>query len=356
MTILFTRAWEDDRLDLELLLSPGQEVLVVAAAGDAALALAAGGSRVTAVDTNPDQLALVSLKLAAAEVLDDATLHRWFEVGSDPAAPSLYRALVRPLLPASTALFWDARIGAVVGGFHTHSGVGRPFARLGRLARLICPGLTTLIETVPDPTAQSAAWRSHVAPRLFGTLTHAAMRHTRLLAPLAPNRAELDRMRTGGWSHGLVERIDGVVATGLIRRHPWWRPVFAGRPADPGEGAAWLDKGRGRLELTLIEADLAAALTSRRPASLAAASLSNVPDWLDSRGIESLAAAASVALRPGGRLLVRRVVRPAEDAFVLAGLIRDPVSDSLVARERTALYEAVDLYRKPDTGSAPRPG
>ena len=351
MTILFTRAWEDDRLDLELLGSPGQEVLVVAAAGDAALALAASGSRVTAVDTNPDQLALVNLKLAAAQVLDAAALHRWFEVGCDPTAPAVYRELVRPLLPASTALFWDARIGAVVGGLHTHSGVGRPFARLGRVARLICPGLPRLIETAPDPAAQSAAWRSHVAPRLFGPLTHAAMRHTHMLAPLAPNRVELNRMRTGGWSHGLVERIDGVVAAGLIRRHPWWRPIFAGRPADPGDGAAWLDGSHdGRhdgLDLTLMEADLAAALRSRRPSSLAAASLSNVPDWLDQRGIEALAAAATAALRPGGRLLVRRVVRPAEDAFVAAGLIRDAASDSLVARERTALYEAVDLYRKP---------
>jgi hypothetical protein len=235
----------------------------------------------------------------------------------------------------------------VVGGFHTHSGVGRPFARLGRFARLICPGITELIETAPDPSFQSASWRKHVAPRLFGPLTHAAMRHTRLLAPLAPNRTELDRMRTGGWSHGLVDRIDGVVASGLIRRHPWWRPVFAGCPADPGDGAAWLDGVRGQLDLTLVQADLAAALASQRPASLAAASLSNVPDWLDTQGIDLLAAAAAGALRPGGRLLVRRVVQPKSDAFVRAGLIRDPLSDSLVARERTALYEAVDLYRKP---------
>jgi S-adenosylmethionine:diacylglycerol 3-amino-3-carboxypropyl transferase len=347
VTILFTRAWEDDRLDLELLSSPGQEVLVVAAAGDAALALAAHGSRVIAVDTNPDQLALVRLKLAAAGVLDDVSLYRWFEVGADPAAPAVYREAVRPLLTDPAAEFWDRHIEAVVGGFHTHSGVGRPFARLGRVARLICPGLTRLIETAPDPAVQAASWRKHVAPRLFGPLTHAAMRHTRLLAPLAPNRTELDRMRTRGWSHGLVERIDGVVASGLIRRHPWWRPVFSGRPADLGEGAAWLDGGRGRLDVNLIHGDLAAALASRRPASLAAASLSNVPDWLDVRGVEALAAAAAEALQPGGRLLVRRVVRPEDDAFVRAGLVRDPVSRSLVGRERTALYEAVDLYRKP---------
>jgi hypothetical protein len=35
------------------------------------------------------------------------------------------------------------------------------------------------------------------------------------------------------------------------------------------------------------------------------------------------------------------------DPFAAAGLVRDPVSDVLVARERTALYERVDLYRRP---------
>jgi Protein of unknown function (DUF3419). len=41
MGIVFTRAWEDDLLDAELLaIGPGQRALVVAGAGDTALALA----------------------------------------------------------------------------------------------------------------------------------------------------------------------------------------------------------------------------------------------------------------------------------------------------------------------------
>jgi hypothetical protein len=46
-------------------------------------------------------------------------------------------------------------------------------------------------------------------------------------------------------------------------------------------------------------------------------------------------------------VLVRRVVTPeGADQFVAAGLARDPISDGLVARERTALYERVDVYRQ----------
>lgn len=357
MGILFTRAWDDDRLDAELLaVAPGERVLVIAGAGDAALALAAAGADVTAVDSNPDQLRLVALKLAAARVLSPGTLHAWFEAGRDPAAPRAYRELVRPGLAArsaSDAAFWDARIGLLADGLHDGSGVGRPFARLGRLARLMRPGLAQAIETTEDLEAQSAWWRAHVRGRLFGPLTHAVASRTRVLAGLAPNARELERMRRGRWSHGLADRVDAVVGSVLVRRHQWWRPAFSGRPADPGDGAAWLDPSNvaalagNPARLALVHADVTAALAALPPGSLAAVSLSNVPDWLDPPGTVALAAAVRGALAPGGRVLVRRVVAPVDDdPFLAAGLARDPVSDRLVARERTALYERVDLYRQ----------
>lgn len=357
MGILFTRAWEDDRLDAELLaVEPGGRVLVVAAAGDAALALAAAGADVTAVDSNDEQLRLVRLKLAAARVLPPEVLHRWFEVGRDPDAVRVYRETVRPALAARSpddAVYWDTRIGVVATGLHQHAGVGRPFARLGRLARVVRPGLARVIETTPDPVAQAAWWRAHVRGRLFGPLTHAIAARTRVLAPLAPDPHELERMRRGGWSYGLADRVDEVVATVLVRRHPWWRPAFSGRPADPGDGAAWLDPANvaaladGDPRLALVHGDLAAVLAGLPAGSLAAVSVSNVPDWLDAAATSALARAVAHALAPGGRVLVRRVVAPGgEDPFLAAGLARDPRSDALVARERTALYERVDLYRR----------
>jgi S-adenosylmethionine:diacylglycerol 3-amino-3-carboxypropyl transferase len=360
--IVFARAWEDDRLDARLLAgAKGDRVLVVGAAGDAALALAATGARVTAVDINPDQLALVALKAAAARSLDDGTLYRWFEVGRDPGAPAAYRELVRRRLAEADRAFWDERIGMLSSGLHEHAGVGGPFARLGRIARFAVPGLARQIETVADPSSQAAWWRRRVRPVLFGPWTHFLARHTRVLAPLAPHPDELARVRAGGWTRGVADRIDGVVAAGLVREHPWWRPVFSGRPADPGFGARWLDDdalaalrdGDGAAP-TLVCADLATALRAAEP-GLAAISLSNVPDWLDDAAIADLALAAAAALAPGGRVLVRRVVRPASgdrDPFLAAGLVRDPVSDTLPALDRTSLYEAVDLYRR--AGSSPR--
>ena len=354
MAITFTRAWEDDRLDAELLaVAPGTRVLVVAAAGDAALALAADGADVVAVDLNPEQLRLTALKLAAARVLDPDTLHRWFEVGRDATAPAVYRARVRELLTSEDALFWDTRIEMVVRGLHGHGGVGRPFLWLGRTVRVIRPRLAGVIERSQDPATQAAFWRRRVRPVIFGRLSHWVAANTNVLAPMAPNPDELQRMRRGGWFSGLEARVDAVVASTLVRRHPWWRPAFSGRPADPGDGAAWLDPVRvaalalptAAQRLTLVHGDLAAVLRAQPPASLAAISVSNVPDWLDAPGAASLASAVRHALTPGGRVLVRRVVSGEDDAFAAAGLTRDPVSDGLASRDRTALYERVDLYR-----------
>ncbi len=352
MPLRFTRAWEDDRLDAEVLrVVPGERVLVVAAAGDTALAMAADGAHVTAVDREPDQLRLLRLKAAAARTLPPPTVYGWFEVGRDASAPSIYMRRVRDSLPAEDAEWWDRHIGMLATGLHTSSGVGRPFARLGSVLRLLQPGLAGEIEHTPDLATQAAWWRRHVRPRAFNRLTHGLAARTPVLSALAPNAAELRRMREGGWSYGLASRIDAVVASVLVRQHPWWRPAFAGRPADPGHGAAWLDAERlvalaASSHLTLVHGDLEAVLRQLPAGSLAAVSVSNVPDWVPAGATISLAQAVGRALAPGGRVLVRHVVDPGDDAFAAAGLVLDPVSEVLAARDRTALYERVNLYRQ----------
>ena len=363
MPLVFTRAWEDDQLDLEALRpGPGDRVLVVAAAGDAALALAATGADVVAVDRDADQLRLLALKLAAIPVLDGGELHRWFEAGRSPGAGLLYRERVRDRLAPGDRTFWDERIGLLTRGMHAAVGPSRAFGQLGRIARLLVPGLAARLEEVPDADAQGRFWEDRMRPRLFGPLTHALMRWTPLLAPLAPNPHELRRMRGSGWSHGLEARIGAVAGSVLVREHPWWRPALTGRPVDPGFGAAWLRPARlaalgawgsgpspiaaGRV--TPLHADLTEALLAVEPGSLAAVSVSNVPDWLMDGDEAALAAAVRRALRSGGRVIVRRVVRrEAPDAFAAAGLVPDPDGSDLAARDRTALYESVALLRAP---------
>jgi S-adenosylmethionine-diacylglycerol 3-amino-3-carboxypropyl transferase len=352
--IVFTRAWEDDRLDVAVLaIRPGERVLAVAAAGDIPLVIAAAGAaEVVAVDLNPAQLRLAALKIASAP-LDPAERYRWFEVGRVPDPIRRYREVLRPRLAPEDCAFWDRHIGMFERDFHRHAGVERSFARLGRLVRLILPGVDRRIEAFDDPVEQQQWWRAHARPRLFGPLTHWLARHTAVLSPLAPNGHELRRMRESDYSHALANRIDGVLGRTLVRRHPWWRPAFSGRPADQGDGAAWLDPDLGPRvapsagAIRLVLGDLTGVLERAAPASFDAVTISNVPDWLDHEDGNRLAAALADAVRPGGRILVRSIL-PDGGLPTHPALTVDPVSAGLVDEERTALYGRVDLLRRAD--------
>jgi S-adenosylmethionine:diacylglycerol 3-amino-3-carboxypropyl transferase len=352
--IVFTRAWEDDRLDAELLaVGPGQRALVVAGAGDTALALAAGGGEILAVDSNPDQLRLCVLK-DAASILPSARLHAWFEAGRGTGIRGEYWAVVRPRLGPDDRAWWDGRIGYFDRGLHRSVGLGRRFIRVARVGRFVRPDVARRVESFGDPAEQLVWWRRRLRAWVFGRVPGWLVSHGPVLAALSPNRNETDRVRRGAWFRGLASRVDEVIGRMLVREHPWWRPLASGRPVDPGQGAAWLDPDRvaaraaNPLAIRWIHGDLRAALADQPRRSLDAISVSNVPDWLDDGAESALAAAIALAAAPGARVLVRHLVRAAgDDPYVAAGLVRDPSSDDLPARDRTALYEAIDLYRMP---------
>jgi S-adenosylmethionine:diacylglycerol 3-amino-3-carboxypropyl transferase len=358
MGIVFTRAWEDDLLDAELLaIGPGQRALVVAGAGDTALALAAGGGQVVAVDSNPDQLHLAALKLAAATVLPPERLHAWFEARHDPNVADEYRARVRDALPEHDRAWWDSNVPLFERGLHRSTGLGRPFIALGRVARLIRPDLPRRVETFADPVEQTEWWRRHLRGWVFGPVSHWFINRGPVLDLLSPHANETARVRRAGWSRGLATRVDAVLERVLVREHPWWRPLASGRAADIGQGATWLDPNRvaglaaagAAARIRWVNGDLTATLAAEPAASLDAISVSNVPDWLDDGAERDLAAAVQRAAAPGARVLVRHIVRPAgADPYIAAGLDRDARSAGLPARDRTALYESIDLYSTPD--------
>jgi S-adenosylmethionine-diacylglycerol 3-amino-3-carboxypropyl transferase len=350
--IEFTRAWEDDRVDLAALaVRPGERVLAIAAAGDIPLALASeGAAELIAVDLNPAQLHLSALKIAAAG-WDGDERYRWFECGRADRVEETYRTRLRPALAPVAQAYWDARIGVFSRGLHDSQGVGRTFHRLGALVRFIVPGLAADLERVATTAEQLVLWRERVQGRLFNRLTDWLAWHTPMLAPLAPHREELERMRRGRYLRAVEARVERIVGTVLVREHPWWAPAFLGRPVALGHGAAWLDGARnatvaaGAGRIRLVRGDVTSVIDDLEAGSLDAATVSNVPDWLDGAAARRLNDALVRALRPGGRVLVRSVL-PDGGLPDDPRLARDSASDSFTASDRTALYGRVDLLHR----------
>ncbi|MES1907801.1 MAG: hypothetical protein MHM6MM_000846 [Cercozoa sp. M6MM] len=118
-TYLYNVSWEDPRMDLrEMRTDDKDHVLTIASAGDNVFDFLTRGARVTAVDFNPNQLALAQLKAAAAATLPHSEYFRIF--GRDDVAllrarylrSENYEALREHAYMTDAARsFWDAHLG-----------------------------------------------------------------------------------------------------------------------------------------------------------------------------------------------------------------------------------------------------
>lgn len=116
--LLYAQCWEDaDIARAALRIRPGSTVLTIAAAGDNTLALLRDDpARVIAIDVNPAQTALVTLKMAAIRTLPDAgQVGRFLGAGATSDRLATY-AVVRPALACATRDYWDAHQPDVAAG------------------------------------------------------------------------------------------------------------------------------------------------------------------------------------------------------------------------------------------------
>lgn len=130
--IRYAQVWEDADVLLEALeITPEDECLSIASAGDNALAMLAKGPRkVTAIDLSPAQLACLEIRVAAFKCLDHPALLEL--IGSSPSSrrPELYATLQGELsLPAR--VFWNTRPEWIARGVG-HAGKFENYIRIFR--------------------------------------------------------------------------------------------------------------------------------------------------------------------------------------------------------------------------------
>ena len=107
--IIYNVAWEDPRIDGEVLaLGEGETILMLTTGGCNVLdRLLDGVAHIVSADLNPCQNALLELKLAAARALTHEQFFQLFAHSNRRLFDALYKPQLRPLLSESAAAFWD---------------------------------------------------------------------------------------------------------------------------------------------------------------------------------------------------------------------------------------------------------
>jgi len=176
--IIYNVAWEDPRIDGELLqLGAGDRLLVLTTGGCNVLdRLLDGPEHIVAADLNPAQNALLELRLAAARSLTHEQFFELFACSNRALFDSVYAAKVRPLLSASAAAHWDKH--ASFFDDVMYAGAAGTLARALRVVAGACGlgGLIRAIETAESLEAQQEICDAHACELArFAALLQAAL-------------------------------------------------------------------------------------------------------------------------------------------------------------------------------------
>jgi S-adenosylmethionine:diacylglycerol 3-amino-3-carboxypropyl transferase len=253
--LLFGRMHEDWRIEAAAF-PPGSRVFCIASSGCTALALAARGHRVTAVDVNPVQIEYARARLAGAPVRDGVA-ERWM-------------ARLRRALPLLGLRERDLRV----------------FLQLA------------------DPAEQTRVWRERLATRRFRAALRCAL-HPAVLR--LTHGARFVRTLPPRFDRIIHERLERAWATHPNRDNPYaWRLLLGeDPPATESEPAI-------PTPVELVCADAAEYLESCPPASFDGFSLSNMLDAAPPAYRERLLAAVRRAGTPGAVLVLRSFWEPAD--------------------------------------------
>lgn len=144
---VYNQIWEDPDVDLKAMgVGPETRIITIASGGCNILNyLAAGPKSITAVDLNPNHLALTRLKIAAVKHAPDyESFFRMFAIGKDKANVEMYRAHLERHLDEETREYWNGRMGgARLGkrismfsrGFYRFSLLGKFIGMMRRMSR-----------------------------------------------------------------------------------------------------------------------------------------------------------------------------------------------------------------------------
>jgi S-adenosylmethionine-diacylglycerol 3-amino-3-carboxypropyl transferase len=347
----YSTVWEDHRL-LELGLDPrpGDDLLVIASAGDNVLnLLLRQPRRIVAIDVNPAQIALAELQVAAISLLDHADVLQL--LGWTSAAPEarvdLYER-VRHRLSETSRAWCDDRVRTIEAGI-VHAGRLERYIAGFRERYFADPHDRARVDAMlsaTDLATQRARALRALTPdfaRAFGAYFTAAT--------LGANGRDPSQMRYVGSDMNvtaqLLSRLVWVCSETPLAGNFYVERFFRGALRDLGSGPPYLRREtfeRLRALVSRIEivtGELGDYLASRAPALLSHAALSDVFEYLSDEATADLAERLARAIRPGGRIAYWNLFVPRAAAGTTPRFRPlDALSARLWAQDRAWFYRA----------------
>ena len=356
--LVYNQCWEDPRVDeLALRLRSDDRVLAITSAGCNVLDYALSGARVLAVDANPRQNHLLSLKIAGIRALDFESFFDLFGSGGSVRAEEMYRDALRPNLSDAARAFWDEGIAVFVprrsrGGSFYYTGTAGLFARLVRYywehVGALRKGLEGLL-AADGIGEQVEVYRRLVRPRLLGNAAARIIGSRSALSLVGvpgPQRAMV-ASAPGGIAGYLRSCLDHVMSVALLRENYFWSVYITGsypRGHCPEylKPAPFARLKGGLVDNVSIRTGLLADVVGRSDATYSVFVLLDHMDWLAGApsALEGEWRELAAKAEPGARVIFRS---GASDASFLP--------ESVLARLRFDERRATALHRLDRVGT-----
>jgi S-adenosylmethionine-diacylglycerol 3-amino-3-carboxypropyl transferase len=371
-SMVYPQIWEDPRADMEALeLTPHSRMVTIASGGCNVMSyLTENPARIYALDLNETHIALMKLKLSAAQHLPNhTTFYRFFGAADDRRNVHLYRDLIAPHLDPKTRAYWEGRdmtgrqrISRFAHNFYRYGLLGR-FITTGHIAGRVLGADPKRILEARSIEEQREIFARKIAPAFDHPVLRWITSHRASLFGLGIPPVQYDALSGGGarpMAAVLKERAERL-ATGFDLKDNYfaWQ-AFGRRYAPQGQGPCppYLEKSNYMAvktrtnRVTVIHDNVIRFLSAEAAESLDRYVLLDAQDWMDDAALNALWREMTRTARPGARV----IFRTAGEDSILPGRVSHAIlnqwnydrqrSAEIHAKDRSAIYGGFHLYVK----------
>ncbi|MFN3662695.1 DUF3419 family protein [Yoonia sp.] len=363
--LVYAQIWEDPVADMTAMNLPaGADMICIASGGCNAMSyLTADPESVTAVDLSPAHIALLRLKVTAAQNLDQGAFYDLFGHADRPGNAALIRDQLAPQLDAKSRAFWTGRRRAAMftRGFYRHGVLGRFIGTIHLLAKVARVNFRPLLaaQTLED---QRHFHASAIDPLFDKRIVRMLARQRSSLFGLGIPPAQYDKLAADGGGEVIAvlrERVRRLVCDFPVQENYFlWQAVKRGYADTPDAALPPYLMSRNFVDIAAragrvrpLNQSLTDHLATRDEASLDAYILLDAQDWMNDAQLAALWGQITRTARKGARVLFRTggtedILPGRVPADLLGRWTYDAdASAQGFAQDRSAIYGGVHLYR-----------